>query len=236
MELGTGDTSAWVLPSPGGAIARSAAIEKMSSFTSEYGSAPFGSRCRVTNSVQPTVLPILSDEELLIRARRGDRVAYGQVAHRHQDRLYNVLLRLVGESDEAAELGRETFARGLAKIEEYPDGVSAYTWLMRIAVNLAVSALRKGRRKRTFFSTEENTTGEESPSGGEAVSSNRSTLEALGRMETDYRAVLVLRDVEAMDDRQLSEVLGLAQAAVKSRLFRARLALRDELGAARKKT
>jgi RNA polymerase sigma-70 factor (ECF subfamily) len=161
--------------------------------------------------------PSLSDADLMARARRGDRSAYAQLVLRHQDRIFNILVRLLGDTDEASELAQETFARALSRIEEFPARAQPYIWLMRIAVNLGVSADRQDKRRRKSII-------ENDPA-------HRLALEALVRLEIDYRVVLVLRDMEGLDYEQMSDVLTVPPATVKSRLFRARLALRDELRA-----
>src|SRR5688500_9385976 len=88
--------------------------------------------------------------ELLKKAQNGDRGAYGKLVAIYQDRLYNAILRIVGDHDEARELAQETFTRGLDKLDGFRGEASPYTWLFRIATNLAISRLRKVQRHRTF--------------------------------------------------------------------------------------
>ena len=76
--------------------------------------------------------------------------AYGQIVQLYQDRLYNVLLRMVGDAEEARELTQETFTRGLSKIEGFRGEASPYTWLFRIGINLSISHLRRSQKHRTF--------------------------------------------------------------------------------------
>src|SRR5260221_4242929 len=90
------------------------------------------------------------DADLLRQAQSGDRAAYGQIVVTYQDRLYNAVLRLVGDADEASDVTQEAFARGLMKIDSFRGEASAYTWLFRIAMNLAISQLRKVQRHRVF--------------------------------------------------------------------------------------
>ncbi len=90
------------------------------------------------------------DAVLLQKAQRGDRGAYGQIVVLYQDRLYNAVLRLVGDREEARELTQEAFTRGLEKLDSFRSEASPYTWLFRIAVNLAISQLRKVQKVRTF--------------------------------------------------------------------------------------
>jgi len=214
--------------------------------TSEGG----GAAAAVATGLRPDVL-------LLQKAQTGDRGAYGQIVILYQDRLYNAVLRLVGEREEARDLTQEAFARGLEKIDSFRGDASPYTWLFRIAVNLAISQLRKVRRVR-MFSLDRPSTGSRPGRNGQAgfdddqaaglvdrVARDRSeaappermekrerdqmVLSALGRLDAEYRAVLVMRDIEGFDYQQMADVLGLPLGTLKSRLFRARMALRDEL-------
>jgi RNA polymerase sigma-70 factor (ECF subfamily) len=210
------------------------------------GPGPLGEADDPERAVRP-------DVAMLRRAQTGDRAAYGQVVVLYQDRLYNAVLRLVGDRDEAMELTQEAFTRGLIKINSFRGDASPYTWLFRIAVNLAISQLRKVRRNRVFSldrpGSRANGNGrydDETQASGllDRVAQDRSelppervenrerdqmVLAALGRLDAEYRAVLVMRDIEGFDYQQMADVLGLPLGTLKSRLFRARLALRDEL-------
>jgi len=192
------------------------------------------------------------DAELLRKAQRGDRGAFGQIVVLYQDRLYNALLRVIGDPEEARELTQETFTRALVKIDSFRGEAGPYTWLFRIGVNLAISQLRKIQRHRTFSldrpATAGGANGAEnddqasslidrvaqdrgaSPAdNAETREQHQQVLAALGRLDAEYRAVLVMRDIEGFDYQQMADVLGLPLGTLKSRLFRARLALRDEL-------
>jgi RNA polymerase sigma-70 factor, ECF subfamily len=187
---------------------------------------------RPSSGQSPRAKP--TEAELIARSRLGDRAAYGQIVVLHQDRLYNALLRLVGDPEEAGELTQEAFTRGLAKISEFRGEASPYTWLFRIGMNLGLGALRKTRQRRTFSLDEKGvdraSAAENNPADQAGRKEmNKLVLAALSRLEPDYRAILVMREIEDFDYQQMSEVLGLPLGTVKSRLFRARLALRDEL-------
>jgi RNA polymerase sigma-70 factor (ECF subfamily) len=190
---------------------------------------------------------------LLQKAQAGDRGAYGQVVLLYQDRLYNAVLRLVGDREEARELTQEAFMRGLMKIDSFRGDASPYTWLFRIAVNLAISHLRKANRFRVFSLDRPGGKGGRygdddqasslvdrvardradgaPPQKMEGRERDQAVLTALGRLDAEYRAVLVMRDIEGFDYQQMADVLGLPLGTLKSRLFRARMALRDELKA-----
>ena len=213
------------------------------------GPGPIGEADDPERGVRP-------DVAMLRRAQAGDRAAYGQVVVLYQDRLYNAVLRLVGDRDEAMELTQEAFTRGLIKISSFRGDASPYTWLFRIAVNLAISQLRKVRRNRVFSldrpgsrangngrydADDDQASGlldrvaqdraERPPERVENRERDQMVLAALGRLDAEYRAVLVMRDIEGFDYQQMADVLGLPLGTLKSRLFRARLALRDELKA-----
>lgn len=198
--------------------------------------------------------PATGDAQLMQAARGGDRAAFGQLVVRLQDRLYTAVLRMVGDRDEARELTQEAFTRALMKLESFRGDAQPYTWLFRIAVNLSISRLRKDGRRRTFSldAAGRDRSGAGGNSGGgdqaaglldrasrekaeppDAIAERRErqqqVLAALGRLDAEYRAILVMRDIEGFDYQQMADVLGLPLGTLKSRLFRARLALRDEL-------
>jgi RNA polymerase sigma-70 factor (ECF subfamily) len=168
---------------------------------------------------------------------------------RYQDRLYNAIVRMVGDREEARELTQETLLRGLSRLETWRADAGPYTWLFRIGMNLAISQLRKVQRRRTFSldrpgSRNGQPAGDQAAGLAEQVSrpsvpqpleqmeqreQHAQVLAALGRLDPEYRAVLVMRDIESFDYQQMADILGLPLGTLKSRLFRARLALRDEL-------
>ena len=90
------------------------------------------------------------DAELFRRAQNGDRNAFGQIVQLYQDRVYNAVLRLVSDRDDARDLTQETFTRALVKIDTFRGEAQPYTWLFRIALNLSIGELRKARRHRTI--------------------------------------------------------------------------------------
>ena len=217
-----------------------------------------GGQFEAPESQEPINLASRREIDLLRKAQHGDRASYGQLVVAYQDRLYNALLRLVGDPEEARELTQEAFTRGLMKLSSFRGDASPYTWLFRIAVNLAISHLRKVQRHRVFSldAPPRNGNGRHDDDQASSLVDRMSTtgtlggspadlppddlerkelhgqvLAALGRLDAEYRAVLVMRDIEGFDYQQMADVLGLPLGTLKSRLFRARLALRDELRA-----
>lgn len=166
------------------------------------------------------------------RAITGDRAAFGQVVVLTQDRLYTVLLRILGDRDDAREVAQDTYLKAMTSLHTFRGHASPYTWLYRIAVNLAVSRLRKVRRQRAWAASlpwGSRPATETPPEAALRAERSRQVLIALGRLDSEYRAVLVLRDVDGLDYPEIAEVLQVPLGTVKSRLFRARLALRHEL-------
>ncbi|MEM8874537.1 MAG: sigma-70 family RNA polymerase sigma factor [Planctomycetota bacterium] len=175
-------------------------------------------------------------------ARAGDRAAFGQLVRIYQDRLYNGVLRLVGDHDETKEIVQEALLKALQNIGTHRGESGAYTWMFRIAMNLAISRLRKVRRHRTFSlnarsyandrEPSERVADDHAPEPGDRLDRRERdalVLAAVGRLDVEYRTLIVLRDLEGFDYRQMADLLDLPLGTLKSRLFRARLALREEL-------
>jgi RNA polymerase sigma-70 factor (ECF subfamily) len=185
------------------------------------------------------------DAECIRRALAGDRSAFAAVAISWQDRIYNALRKMTGNEQDAADLTQETFLRALDNLASFRGEASAYTWLFRIATNLATSRFRQIRRRRTVQAGQLQSADPDDSATGvldarpaeddppemrvETKERNRMVMEALQRLADDQRQLLVLRDIEGMDYQQIANVLQVPLGTIKSRLFRARLALREEL-------
>jgi RNA polymerase sigma-70 factor (ECF subfamily) len=194
-------------------------------------------------------LPI-EDERTLSQLRSGQWAAMEDLVRRYQDRLYSTVLRMVGHPEDAADLVQETFVRAMQNVTRFQGKSSLYTWLFRIAVNLSISH-RRSRVYRKAASLEAS----QDSAGGDGVNLQAVTLRqlsqdtesdpallaqvrmdhervlaALQNLEPDFRAIIVLRDIEDCDYEQMAEILEIPAGTVKSRLFRARAALRDAVG------
>jgi RNA polymerase sigma-70 factor (ECF subfamily) len=184
------------------------------------------------------------DEALVEKCRKGDMQAFGLLVAKHQDRLVNMVHRMIGRWAEAQELAQEAFLKALERISQFRNQSSFYTWLFRIAANLAISHRRRSGRLR-FGSLDEGLEGTQAHSLGDCVAQSREqspqavaqlaedskrVAEALDRLDDDYRLVIILRDMEDMDYAQISRVLDVPPGTVKSRLHRARLMLKGLLG------
>lgn len=185
-----------------------------------------------------------SINEVFARARRGDRTAFGQLVMMVQDRLYNAVYRMTGDPDEAADLTQETFAKSLEHIGTFRGESQPYTWMFRIALNLVLSKRRsmKVRHAVSIDSEIKSNTGDDQMSRlrerlasndrspGEQAEHNdrlRVVSDALNKIEPEDRALLVMRDIDGLDYNEMASVLEIPLGTLKSKLFRARMSLRD---------
>ena len=195
-----------------------------------------------------TASPASGDEAGLVeQARAGDMSAFSRLIARYQDRVVNACWRISGNADDAHDLAQEAILRALESIDRFQHKSGFYTWLFRIATNLAISHRRQAARRVKLslhgpdgqFRGDQPgaqlagrvSTGSDDPS---VRLSSRETqervAEELDRLEDDHRAVVVLRDIEGFDYREIAEILDVPVGTVKSRLYRARMELRDRLG------
>ena len=181
------------------------------------------------------------EAELFRAARGGDRGAFGQLAIRTQDRLYTAVVRMVGDREEARELTQEAFVKALAGLDGFRGESGWYTWVFRIGMNLAITHLRKVKRRRTYSldaprpGSGDQATGladriaapDQSPEqAAQRQETRQQVVRCLGELNDDERALIVLRDIDGMDYKQMAEVLDVPLGTLKSKLFRARMALR----------
>lgn len=174
------------------------------------------------------------EDALVERARRGDRASFEELARRHADRLYAVVLRFVADGDEAEEVTQEAFLRAWRGIGEFEGRSRFFTWLYRIGIN---EAKRRAARRppATVVSLDDQPIPEapdwsEAPETRFAQADLRRVLEdAIRSLPIEYRMPIVLRDVEGLTTREAAQVMELGEAAFKSRLHRARLAVRRGL-------
>jgi RNA polymerase sigma-70 factor, ECF subfamily len=183
------------------------------------------------------------DTALAIRVQHGDMDAFGFLVERYQGRLFNLTLRMTNNRAVAEELAQEAFLKALEKIHQFRLDSRFYTWLFRIATNLVLSYRRRAGRVRftslTAGNDERRDHSVDLPQGREgnplkqAILNERQkqVLEALETMDEDFRVVLVLRDMQGLDYAEVAEVIEAPVGTVKSRLFRARAAMREKLSA-----
>ncbi|MEM6655656.1 MAG: sigma-70 family RNA polymerase sigma factor [Planctomycetota bacterium] len=177
------------------------------------------------------------DAVLIAAAAAGDQDAFGGLVARYQDRLYGSLLRMTGSAEDAQDLTQEAFVQAYLKLDTFAGRSAFYTWLYRIAFNRCVSRSRKRRERASLDALRESADVEPvdpSPSpDAPLLAAERATLvhEALARLADEQRQVMVLREIDGLDYQQIAEVIGVPVGTVRSRLFRARLQLKELLAA-----
>jgi len=174
------------------------------------------------------------EHELVARAQRGERAAFEALVRLHADQLHAVVLRLADDRHEAEEITQETFLRAWRGIDRFKGEARFFTWLYRIGVNEARRSSQQRSGLRAVTSLEQHRIDPRDPAPGPAQAAEhrdvRSALEAaIGALDHDYRAPLVLRDVQGLSTAEAAEIMGLGEAAFKSRLHRARLAVRSAI-------
>jgi RNA polymerase sigma-70 factor (ECF subfamily) len=178
--------------------------------------------------------PAEAEAALVERAQGGDRAAFEELVRRHADRLYAVVLRFVADRDEAQEVTQEAFLRAWRSIDRFEGRSRIFTWLYRIGINEAKR--RAARRPPVKVVSLDDEPIPEAPDWSEAPETRlrqadlRRLLEdAIRALPLEYRVPLILRDVEGLSTREAAEVMEIGEAAFKSRLHRARLAVRRAL-------
>ncbi len=182
------------------------------------------------------------DETRLVeRAREGDFEAFEELVNRTEGRIYSLLLRLTGNPEDAKELLQETYLSAYQHLDRFKGEAAFSTWVYRIAANHALMRLRKKTPETVSLDELPLPTHEEIRRQGvsdwaidprEAVL-RREVRDLLYRAILDlppiYRAVVVLRDVEGLSTAETAAILGTTEGAVKTRLHRARIHLRQKL-------
>jgi RNA polymerase sigma-70 factor, ECF subfamily len=170
----------------------------------------------------------LPDEELVRRHLAGDGRAFTILMQRHERRVYNLAYRMLGRREEAADAAQDVFVTCLRKLGGFRGSAAFSTWLHRVALNVCYDALRKRSREDLV---------EEVPpprtSGfdlAEATAVAVDVHRALQRVPEDFRAVLILHDVQGIPYEEIAEAIGVPVGTIKSRLHRGRVALARELG------
>jgi len=188
-------------------------------------------------------LSIRDDAELIKDTLNGRPEAYEDLVKRYQDRIYNLLLRLCRNAQDADDLTQEVFIKVYDSLGEFEGKSSFYTWLYRIAANAYYSHRRHAGRRRAIKTVplqsgqRDGERGDPLPASpeprpSEKVESQETQAiikDAIDSLEDDDRMVIVLRHVEELEYQQIAEILGWPVGTVKSRLHRARLVLRERL-------
>jgi len=187
--------------------------------------------------------PIQVDDEAAIvaQARTGDAKAFNELLQRYERKIFRLALHITQNREDAEDVLQETFLKAYQHLDQFQGQSKFYTWIVRIAVNQALMKLRKRKSDRSVSLDDTIDTGEDTVAR-EIAAWDENPEEQYGREELNqiltsavdgltpiYRAVFVLRDVDGLSTEETAEALELSVPAVKSRLLRARLQLRDKL-------
>jgi len=186
----------------------------------------------------------IDDAVLVEQCRQGDSEATERLILKYQNRIYNAILRICANPDDAAELTQDTFVKVIENIDKFRGRSSFYTWAFRIGVNLTLNycqrKVRIGFRSLDAEDKEDNGQAkqvlkeflaDDSSPNPAVVAANKElseiVVDALMKLREEQRVVVVLRDIEGMNYAQIAEVLDIALGTVRSRLSRARSNLRE---------
>jgi RNA polymerase sigma-70 factor, ECF subfamily len=184
----------------------------------------------------------LSDHQLIEATKIGDEAAFAEIVNRYRNPLINYLFRMLGDYEEAVDLAQETFVRVYFAIARYHTDYAFSTYIYRIATNLAISEIRKKKRRKllsltSFFQNEDSDVQEFHPPDGKSLPDedlieaerNRTIEKAIATLPDKYRAPIVLREIQELSYEEIAQILGLGLGTTKSRISRARALLRDKL-------
>lgn len=179
-----------------------------------------------------------TDTYLVEATLSGNRQAFGALVERYQDRLFNTLVRVLGSPDDASEVLQDAFVQAYTKLESFRGSSQFYTWMYRVALNMACSYRRRNKRRYDEQSVEQI----RELSGAEPVDQSLPPEQLAMRVEQaelvqaalleiseEHRQILVLREMEDCSYEAIAEILDLPVGTVRSRLFRARLQLKERL-------
>jgi RNA polymerase sigma-70 factor (ECF subfamily) len=189
----------------------------------------------------PPSLAGIEESALVTQAREGDTTAFAELVRRYEGKIFRLAQHITQNREDAEDVLQESFMKAYEHLEQFKGDSKFYTWIVRIAVNQALMKLRRRKTDKSVSLDETIDTGEDTvvreiAAWGEDPEQHFSREELGGILDTAiqsleplYRSVFVLRDIEELSTEETAEALGLSVPAVKSRLLRARLQLREEL-------
>lgn len=179
----------------------------------------------------------ISEWDLIRKCQKGDVTAYEELAAKYYRRVFMVILGMVHHREDAMDAAQETFYRAFRNIKRFKGGSSFYTWLYRIAVNLAIDFQR--RQKRGSMDLKENmdeviveteTLGSDPYRELHDRQLGEKLLSAIDELTPDHKAVILMRAVEGLSYKEIGRIMGCSEGTVMSRLHYARKKLQEKLG------
>ncbi|MBZ5513362.1 MAG: sigma-70 family RNA polymerase sigma factor [Acidobacteriia bacterium] len=181
------------------------------------------------------------DSALVTEAKAGSYAAFEELVNRYEKKIYRLGMNLTGNPEDAEDVLQEAFLKAFVHLPDFREDSRFYTWLVRIAVNEGLMKLRKRRSdKSVAIEDKVDDEGDVMPRDFADWKPNpeqqyaQAEIEAILRnsaqsLSPGFRTVFLLRDVDGLSTQETAEILGISEGAVKARLFRARLQLREEL-------
>jgi RNA polymerase sigma-70 factor (ECF subfamily) len=181
-----------------------------------------------------------SDAELVARTLRGDDHAFGALVGRYEDRVFNMVYRMCRNHADALDVTQTAFIRAHAALARFEAKANFFTWLYRIAVNAAITHKRHAASRPRLVPTVTGDDEGQRPALEPAATIDPSSdlrrhdlsdriASALARVEPEFRAAVILKDIEELDYSAIAEILHVPVGTVKSRIFRGRALLREML-------
>jgi len=191
----------------------------------------------------PVAVPAEENDELdlVARSRQGDAAAFSVLVRRYEGKIFRLAMNITQNREDAEDVLQEAFFKAYEHLDQFQGNSKFYTWIVRIAVNQALMKLRKRKSDRAVSLDEQIDTGEDTvvreiaawDPDPEQQYSQEELHKILNQAVLDlapiYRTVFTLRDIDGLSTEETAEALDLSVPAVKSRLLRARLQLRDKL-------
>ncbi len=191
----------------------------------------------------PVAVPAEENDELdlVARSRQGDAAAFSVLVRRYEGKIFRLAMNITQNREDAEDVLQEAFFKAYEHLDQFQGNSKFYTWIVRIAVNQALMKLRKRKSDRAVSLDEQIDTGEDTvvreiaawdPDPEQQYSQeelHKILNEAVLELAPIYRTVFTLRDIDGLSTEEAAEALDLSVPAVKSRLLRARLQLRDKL-------
>jgi RNA polymerase sigma-70 factor (ECF subfamily) len=200
----------------------------------KYSSA--GTFCSDEPSEKQASVVNTDDRRLIADCLAGRTSAFGELVRRYQDRLFNAVLRVVDNAEDAADVVQDAFLNAYQSLNSFKGDSEFFTWLYRIAFNAAISLRRKRKVVLSFDGDERTATEPTDPSeftqpgiALERSEEDAHLLAAMARLSPEHRAVLVLKDLEGQKYEDIAAVLDVPIGTIRSRLHRARMELKDLL-------
>ena len=183
----------------------------------------------------------IDETTLVAQSREGDKSAFGELVRRYEGKIFRLAQHVTQNREDAEDVLQETFMKAYEHLDQFQGNSKFYTWIVRIAVNQALMKLRRRKTDKSVSLDETIDTGEDTIvreiAAWDEDPEQRFSREELGSildtavqsLEPPYRSVFVLRDIDELSTEETADALGLSVPAVKSRLLRARLQLREKL-------